>query len=164
MESWIQDKFDLKEFEYPQIFPSLDLAKEFFNTFLNHIKDLRIIGIGLPNIYLDSFLEEEGTISKPADEKTGLENVLTRKEFIVDETGSFKGYEILGYETNLFHSYLCNGLEKDFKNQFNFTLNEYGFIKSLADADRCCHIANDEDLETETVFWLPWAIFEYISY
>ncbi|MFD4706874.1 hypothetical protein ACFWM3_18675 [Gottfriedia sp. NPDC058432] len=164
MEKWIQDKFDLREFQYPQIFPSLNLAKEFFSTFLNDVKDLRIIGIGLPNNYLESFFDEEDTINKSTDERTGIENVLIRKEFIVDETNLIKGYEVLGYETNTFHSYLCNGLEKEFKNKFDFSLNENGFIKSLAEAERCCDIANDENLGTEPFFWLPWAIFEYNSY
>ncbi|KQL42353.1 hypothetical protein AN960_03705 [Bacillus sp. FJAT-25509] len=93
MEKWIQDKFDFGEFQYPQIFPSLNLAKEFFSTFLNDVKDLRIIGIGLPNNYLESFFDEEDTINKSIDERTGIENVLIRKEFIVDETNLIKGYE-----------------------------------------------------------------------
>ena len=164
MEKWIQDKFDLREFEYPQILPSLNIANEFFSTFLSDVKDLKIIGIGLPNNYLESFLDEEDTIIKTSEERTGLENILLRKEFIVDGTTSIKGYEILGYETNTFHSYLCNGLEKEFKNQFDFSLNKNGFIKSLAEAERCCDIANDEKLGTEPVYWLPWAIFEYESY
>jgi len=164
MEKWIKDKSDLKQFEYPQIFPSLNLTKEFFNKFLNHINDLKIIGIGLPNNYLESFLDEEGTKNKSTEERSGIENVLIKKEFINSQTGSIKGYEILGYETNTFHSYLCNGLEKDFKNQYVFSLNENGFIKSLTEAERYCDIANDEDLGTEPVFWLPWAIFEYNSY
>ncbi|MEH7451207.1 hypothetical protein [Gottfriedia acidiceleris] len=164
IEIWIQDKFDMNEFEYPQIFPSLNLAKEFFSKFLNHVKDLRIIGIGLPNNYVDSFLDGEGTINKSTEERSGIENVLIKKEFISSDTGSIKGYEVLGYESNTFHSYLCNGLEKDFKNQLDFSLNEDGFIKTLDEAERCCDIANEEDLGTEPVFWLPWAIFEYNSY
>ncbi|MET3193777.1 hypothetical protein [Bacillus sp. OAE603] len=163
MEKWIQDHFDLKEFEYPQIFPSLNLAKEFYCTFLNHIQDLRIIGFGLPSNYLESFFDEEGTLNKTTEDRTGLENILMKKDFIDDVT-SIKGFEILGYETNIFHSYLCNGLEKDFKNQFDFSLNENGFVSSLEEAEKCCDIANDEELGTEDVFWLPWAIFEYEPY
>ncbi|MFD4705490.1 hypothetical protein ACFWM3_11525 [Gottfriedia sp. NPDC058432] len=66
-----------------------------------------------------------------------------------------KGYVVLGYETNTFHSYLCNGLEKEFKNQFDFSLNENGFIKSLAEAERCCDIANDENIEQNQFFGFP---------
>ncbi|MFL9651647.1 hypothetical protein [Exiguobacterium sp. s157] len=39
-------------------------------------------------------------------------------------------------------------------------MNEHGLIPTLEEAERYCTYSNQEDVETESVLWLPWAIFE----
>ncbi|WP_416826182.1 hypothetical protein [Ectobacillus polymachus] len=50
MEKRMEDKIKTREFAYPQLFVSVGLIKEFYSTFLNHLSNLKIIGIGLPEM------------------------------------------------------------------------------------------------------------------
>ncbi len=160
MENWVGGMAEKEIFEYPQMFTSLDLAREFCSEFLNHIDDVNIIGIGLSQDYADEFIEYEETLTKPKEERNGIEKLLLNN-VLVDNNGlEMVGYEVLGFESGKFHSYLCNGLEKDFNKQFRFSLNKSGFIPSLEEAARYCEYSNDEELG-EHVLWLPWAIFTY---
>ncbi|WP_342541930.1 hypothetical protein MHH33_12745 [Paenisporosarcina sp. FSL H8-0542] len=162
LEGWVQKKFEDGTFKFPQLFTTVDLAREFKKTFLNHINDIRIIGIGLEENFAEEFLDEEETLSKPAKERYGIETLLMNKTTMDMEVTKKNGYEVLGFESGQFHSYICNGLEKDYNNNFKFSLNENGFIPNREMAIKCCEYSNDEELETESVLWLPWAIFEYV--
>jgi len=160
IENWVGDKFEGGIFAYPQVFTTIELAKEFLYKYLCHISDSRIIGIGLPEKYVDEFIEYEEPLNAP-ENQYGIEKLLLKRLPIEEKDSKFMGYEILGYEYGAFHSYLCNGLEKDFNEHFKFTLNQNGFIPSLEDAARYCEYSNNEDVGTEPVLWLPWAIYEY---
>lgn len=161
LEGWVDKKHEDNTFNFPQLFTTVDLAREFKKIFLNHLNDIRIIGIGLQENFVEEFLDEEETLSKAVEERYGIETLLMNKTTM--GMGVFKknGYEVLGFDSGQFHSYICNGLEMDYNNNFKFGLNENGFIPNLELAIKCCEYSNDEELGTEPVLWLPWAIFEY---
>jgi hypothetical protein len=161
MEKWVEEKFEEKTFLFPQLFTTVDLAIEFSKMFLNHLKNLKIIGIGLPVGYVDEFLNDEESLTIPANERYGIETLLINNTPMDSNIIRMNGYEVLGFENGKFHSYICNSLEKDYRNKFTFFLNEYGFIPTLEMAIECCDYSNDEEVGTEPVLWLPWAIFEY---
>ena len=161
LEGWVQKKYEDKTFNFPQLFTTVELAREFKKTFLNHLNDIRIIGIGLQENFVEEFLDEEETLSKPAKERYGIETLIMNKTTIDMEASKKNGYEVLGFESGQFHSYICNGLEEDYNNNLKFSLNENGFISNLEMAIGCCEYSNDEEVGTEPVLWLPWAIFEY---
>jgi hypothetical protein len=154
---WVDEMSEAEKFTYPQVFTTVELTKEFFRKFLSHITDVEIIGIGLPENLMKDFLQEN-TIDK---DHFGVEKLILNKNLVDGKDCRMLGYEVLGYENGTFHSYLCNGLEKDYKKHFGFTLNENGFVSSLQEAIRFCDYSNDEELGTEPVLWLPWGIFEY---
>lgn len=161
MEKWIDTKFEEKTFAFPQLFTTVELAKEFCNKYLYQCKDIKILGIGLPEVFVDEFLDEEETLLKPDKERYGIEKLLINKVLIMEKGTEIRGYEVLGFEFGKFHSYICNGLEKDYHAKFNFSLNENGFIPTLEEAITYCEYSNDEEVGTEPVLWLPWAIYEY---
>ncbi|TCI23564.1 hypothetical protein [Exiguobacterium sp. SL-9] len=153
---WVEVHQESGELGYPQTFQTVELAKRFRDSFLSHI-ELDILELGLPESYVADFLAQGDEGESP--ERYGVERFILGHER--DEpTGQFLGYEVLGYENGMFHSYLCNGLEKDFAEQFSFKLNKHGFVSTLEEAGRYCTYSNQEDVETESVLWLPWAIFE----
>lgn len=158
--NWVADKFEGGFFAYPQVFTTIELAKEFLYKYLCHLSDAKIIGIGLPEKYVDEFITYEEPLNA-GENQNGIEKLLLSGLPIEEKDSKFMGYEILGYESGSFHSYLCNGLEKDFNEHFKFTLNQNGFIPSLEEAASYCEYSNDENLDTETVLWLPWAIYDY---
>ncbi|MFC4323204.1 hypothetical protein [Litchfieldia salsa] len=161
MEKWVEDKFDEETFQFPQLFTTVHLAREFAKKFLNHLNDISIIGIGLPENLVQAFLDEAETLAKSSKGQYGIKKLLLNRTTTEMEAADIKGYEVLGFEFGKFHSYICNSLEKDYKNEFQFSLNENGFIPSLDMALRCCDYSNHEEVGTEPVLWLPWSIYEY---
>ncbi|MCC5892484.1 hypothetical protein [Exiguobacterium sp.] len=151
---WVEFYQESGELGYPQTFQTIELAKKFRDRFFSHI-ELDIIEIGLPESYVSDFLVEGEDGDSP--ERYGVERFILRHER--DEPmGKLLGYEVLGYEYGTFHSYLCNGLERDFAERFTFQLNEHGFIPTLAEVEHYCTYSNQEDVGTEPVLWLPWVI------
>ncbi|WP_214803385.1 hypothetical protein [Exiguobacterium sp. s194] len=153
---WVEIHQESGELGYPQTFQTVELAKEFRNRFFSHI-ELDIIELGLPESYVADFLAEGD--KGESLERYGVERFILRHE-LEAPTGQFLGYEMLGYENGMFHSYLCNGLEKDLAEQFFFKLNKHGFVSTLEEAERYCTYSNQENVGTEPVLWLPWAIYE----
>lgn len=161
LESWVEDQLDAGSFKFPHVFSTVELAREFLCKFLGHLSAAKIIGIGLPEEYVTNFIDYEQSLNKEEETRYGIEHSLVHKNSIEGKGANMLGYEILGFESGTFHSYLCNGLEKDFKDHFSFKLNEHGLIPSLDDAARYCNYSNNEELGTEPVLWFPWAVFEY---
>lgn len=160
-EKWIENAFHTGDLLFPQVFSSLYAAQEFLNLFLNHHNDIQIISIGLPEQYVDDFLEDVALYSSKNPKPYGVEQMLLRHLSSELEGANTLGYEVLGFDSGSFHSYLCNGLENDLYQQFNYEPNRHGLIASLEEADRYSDYCNELDEETESVLWFPWAIFKY---
>lgn len=152
---WVEIYQESGELGYPQTFQTVERAKECRDSFFSHI-ELDIIEIGLIESYVSGFLAEGDEGEGP--ERYGVERFILKGE-MKKPTGRLLGYEVLGYENGMFHSYLCNSLEQDFAKQFSFRLNKHGFIPTLEEAERYCTYGNQDDIETEEVLWLPWAIY-----
>ena len=161
--TWMEGAYEKELIAYPQMFTTLASARDYGATFLKHVQEPRLIGIGLAEDLVQKFLEDEETLEKPDENRLGLEKGLLRGTEVEGEDATLLGYEVLGFEsgTGSFHSYLCNGLENDFKKLFNFKPNGNGFIASLDEAMKYANYCNSEDVETEHVLWLPWAIFSF---
>ncbi len=161
LEQWIEEHRETRDVLFPQVFSNLDAAQTFVNSYLIHLPDIRIICIGLPEQYKVDFLEDVAAFSSKNPEPYGVEKMLSG-HLGPDMDGAEKiGYEVLGFDSGLFHSYLCNGLERDFSQQFNFSLNSRGLIHTFEEADRYSNYCNELGEATESVLWFPWAIFEY---
>lgn len=161
LEQWIEEHRKTEDVLFPQVFSNLNAAKTFVNRFLTHIPDIRIIGIGLSEQYKVDFLEDVAAFSSKNPEPYGVEKMLSQ-HLSPDMDGAKKiGYEVLGFDSGLFHSYLCNELERNFSQQFNFSLNSCGLIHTFEEADRYSDYCNELGEATEAVLWFPWAIFEY---
>ena len=111
LEGWVHKKHEDNTFNFPQLFTTVDLAREFKKTFLNRLNDIRIIGIGLQENFVEEFLDEEETLSRAAEERYGIETLLMNKTTMGMEVSKKKGYEVLGFDSGQFHSYICNGLD-----------------------------------------------------
>ena len=67
---------------------------------------------------------------------------------------------MLGFDVGLFHSWICNGLERDAADDLGIRPNQHGFITTFEEAERVARWANDDE-GTEPVDWRPWAISRY---
>ena len=161
LEQWIEEHRKTGDMLFPQVFSNSNAAQTFVDRFLNHLPDIRIISIGLPEQYKVDFLEDVAAFSSQNPEPYGVEKMVSQ-HISPDTDGAKKiGYEVLGFDSGLFHSYLCNGLERDFDHQLNTSLNSHGLIHTFEKADRYSDYCNELGEATEAVLWLPWAIIEY---
>lgn len=161
-EQWIEEHRNTGDVLFPQVFSSLHSAQDFLNRFLIQYPGIRIISIGLPEHYKSDFLEDIELFSSKNPEPYGVEKMLLQHHPPEKDGAKKVGYEVLGFDSGSFHSYLCNGLESDFRQHFNFSPNRYGLIDSIEEADRYSDYCNElSEEETESVLWLPWAIFEH---
>jgi hypothetical protein len=152
MELWINKEFEYN-FDFPDVFNSYESAVEFCHKFLYSQNDLRVIGVALPKIHRDAFLEEQD------DLRYGICKNLN-KSLSIDSNITILGYEILGYEYGGFHSYICNGLEDDYYDKYNFKLNKNGLISTMEEAQILSDYTNEVIEGTEPVLWLPWIILD----
>lgn len=120
MEKWVLNQFEKNMFLYPNIFTTVNLARDFSKAFLNDLDERMIIEIGLPKSFIGEFLEDVDTYSKSDKDRLGIEKLLLTKTPI-DVEANLLGFEVVGFEEGKFHSYICNGLEKDFDDQNIFS-------------------------------------------
>jgi hypothetical protein len=152
MEQWISREFE-QSFDFPDVFNNYEKAAEFLNKYLYNLKDLTIVGLALPEILRSVFIEDQTNL------KYGIcKNIDKSKS--VSLSNSSLGFEILGFESGGFHSYICNGLENDYYNKYNLKLNENGFIGTLEEAQKLADYTNHMIEGTEPVLWLPWAVLK----
>lgn len=67
----------------------------------------------------------------------------------------------MGYECGMFHSFLCNGLQKDFNNKLGIRPNEYGFFNKYELAKEAADYVFDEGVGAEPACWQAWMICKY---
>ena len=148
---WTKENYEL-ETGWANVFFSQSKAKEFRNFFYNSTLELSIIGIGLNNDLVEEYVSE--------DERFGVYESLKQRKSL-ESNGQILGFEVLGSEHGSFHSWLCNGLEKDCKKEFDIVPNQNGFIEKLDEAKKCAEYANIEEVGAEPCLWLPWLIVKY---
>jgi hypothetical protein len=138
---------------WPGMLLSLDAALEMKRLFLS--PNAIVFGISLPEDLRARFLEHAGV--PPGQGAPGVVQAVEKK-LVPAEGGSVRGFDVLGWDAGTFHSYLCNGLESNFKNELSIVPNEHGFFDSESDARRCAERANNDTSGVEPGLWLPWLV------
>jgi hypothetical protein len=116
-----------------------------------------LLGIALAGPRLERFLTD-ATPFKAQDEPGVFKATSARRAPPGD--GSQRGFEVLGYEYGAFHSFICNGLEREYA-LLGMQLNKCGLFDGLADAERAAEFTNLESTGAEPVPWDAWRIDEY---
>lgn len=161
--------------KYLQHIPDLELigmgfANKHIDKFINDKKQEQIVQeaisrmlkehpeyIAITEERYNKYLPDEDTFEI---EKDNFLTMLLRYEPI-DPNGTPIGFEVIGYEVcGSFHSYICNGLEKDLKNELDVKFNENGLIDLLEDADRATDYIEEGEMG-EPVDWYPCIIIKY---
>jgi hypothetical protein len=151
-EEWMSTKLDDQQIGWPNVFYDLKTAREFYRRFLFSLPNLRCIGIGLKAEFVKDFLDY--LISYQG----GVVQCLMQKRFL-EEGGKFLGFEVLGYDTCVLHSYLCNGLEEELP-QFAISLNSEGLITNFKQAVEFAESLSNRGDELEVDYYCPWVLYE----
>lgn len=147
MKQMVSDLFNEKKLDIDGRFMYLEDVHNFYNKYLNNLKDLKVIAISFDIRYKNILYDE-------------LKN--TSNSLVIEDTqtdGKFLGYEILGWDYGAFHSYLCNSLDKDILERYKLKVNNLGIIQNSYNEllDFVKYIKD----KGEPVIWLPFAIYEY---
>lgn len=155
---WVTTRFASKEIGYPGCFFLLDTAREFASKFLPRRDDLLLLGIGLSPELVNKFLDQEKPV--PGFGNSGEWEAINRK-LSMSLGGTVLGFDVLGGDGCIFHSWYCNDLQIDAYREFGARPNTLGLLNSFEQASQTAEYAMRDDVGAEPGLWLPWLIASY---
>lgn len=155
--AWMDEALESGKIAWPGMMFSLETAREFADNFLKRTKQrFCLVGMSLPHDLTDRLLE---SAQDSPDTEWHSPYVAIKQANAPASGGRVMGYEILGYEYGLFHSWLCNNLVPGTCTKLEMKLNAMGFIDDTSMARRAAECCGD--LPAEPVAWLPWLLQAY---
>jgi hypothetical protein len=162
---------------FPNTFPNLTAARQFIAEFLPEHTAHLLLGIGLHDELVDSFLAEESPVSSDLNaDGTYSERASTPEEFVgiyralyqrqpLEAGGTTFGFEVVSYSyLELSHSWLCHHLEQDVSQLFGIQANAYGLIKNYADARKVYDWIAEDDQQGHRAESEPYYPVLLVSY
>jgi hypothetical protein len=148
--TWAKAQHNTNYLVYSEVEPALELRRRFITAPSTHV-----VGIGLHKSLLDSF---ESQLAKDMNRGIGLVELVNENRSPA-EGGNVLGFEPLGFEATMFHSWLCHYAPDEAYKRFGIRPNHLGLIDRLEDARQ----VNDYLLETgaEPAIWEPWLLLDY---
>jgi hypothetical protein len=158
LQAWVDQQFGQGRVGFPGIFLDLEVARQFAASFVRAGPEIKLLGIGLPELYVPEFLAE----ARPGPQE-GPPGVYLAVESgaPLAEGGASLGFEPLAYEYGSFHSFICNSLEKDYVERLRLPINEHGRFTELAACERAVEYTRLDTTGAEPALWQPWHIVEY---
>ncbi len=155
--SWVTSRFD-QDFGWPNVFLSLEAAREFRERFVSRDSDAAILGLALAREDAEDLLQR----AQPG-EREGAPGVYQRlaRRLNPEAGGQPLGSEILCFDHGSFHSSLCNGLERDFAAKFGARPNAHGLYDDAALARQCAAHVDRNEVGAEPGVWLAWRLTRY---
>ena len=155
--SWVTARFD-QDFGWPNVFLTLEAAREFCTRFVPRESDAAILGLALDRADAEDFLRR----SQPAEREgaPGLYTGLARR-LRPEPGGQWMGSEVLCFDSGAFHSSLCNALERHFAEKLGARPNANGLYDDHALASQCAALASSAELGAEPGIWLAWKLSWY---
>ncbi|GEM_PF-6008958 len=150
---WSQSEHD-KAFGYPNVFYTLQNAKDYVEQFIPDIPDdLVVLCIALLQRTAKEVLNEDVC-------KYGVYQTLERMQQPV-ERGKILGYEILSFDYGIGHTWLCYGFHDVAYEKYNIKPNAHGFLANESDAQLVIDSIIRIPPNTKDELWYPWQIIQY---
>jgi hypothetical protein len=162
MQKDFQELFNKDQFGFPNVFMDPDTALEKYHLYFHQVPNLKPLGFGLPEIYLDSFIEE---YDKPGFElvaNNGVHQKLMQRD-VANTNGLEIGYDLLCFDVADYCSFLCGSMEREIQQKYAVQYNQYGLVSEYEPADRVVRAIRRGEEPAETGFWAPWLVFEIKS-
>jgi len=155
LRSYVTPRLEDGSIGWPNVFFTVADAQEFASRFLVELPEVRLLGAGLHANAVDRFLAEEA--SEP---RQGIYRALSNRAD-PEPGGMILGWEVLCYVYGTFHSWLCNGLERDVAERLGIRPNAVGFIDNAEEAMQASEYCSRDEVRAEAGFWAPWRVVEY---
>jgi hypothetical protein len=159
IQAWIAQQYQAEQFDWPNLFRDRETARQFACQYTQHLPNVKLLGIYLPACQFEAFIAD----IQPANHYpgVGIYRQLIQK-IVEDQEGQVLGYDILGIEySGDFHCFLCNGLEKAYREQFGITFNGNGLLPTWEDAQKVIGFTASEETGAEPVPWAIWKVKEF---
>lgn len=153
LEEWSSQTWEITH-GYPNVFYSLDDARDFVKRFIPAIPEDLVILCGALQSHSADLLLEKLTESS----NHGISDLLKRKEASAANP-QLLGYEPLCYDSDLAHTWLCNDLHQHAFDTWGFKANRHGFLDNYDDAQKVAEHALA--IGAEEGLWLAWQILQY---
>ena len=162
---WSEQRSHSGEIVWPYWFASLHTGREFAERFSPAAEGLHLIGIAIhsslaPPVVQALFKPVQPFGDFPPIAPPTTSETIERAEPLAPG-GESLGFEVLGMDCDPFHSWLCGSLHGPVAEVLGIRPNAAGFIETADDAQAVADYCNRDDVPSEPVFWVPWAIVEY---
>lgn len=144
---------------WPGVFFDVDAALAAKKDFFADNDDVVLCGVGIAEGDVAAFVVETETTG-PQEGMTGI-GAAVRLGLPPDPRGELVGFDVLGWDMGGFHSYICNGLQDDFRDQLGATPNARGLYDTMSEAAACAQFAGLDSTGAEPGLWLPWEVRVY---
>lgn len=154
---WVIEKFNDTLFDWPSCFATASIAKEFHRSFLYNTDNVYLLAVGLTNDEAEVFIDEQ----RPHGPMGNIRETLMYNNFkkkLMLESSQIIGYDVLGLDTESFHSYRCHGLEIEFQDVLGIASNKFGLFDDYTAAIEAVKYLDKTNIEVEDALWQPWAI------
>jgi hypothetical protein len=158
LQQWVERQLEQGGVGFPGTLLRHDVALEFGARFVRDPRDIKLLGIGLPEDCTDEFLAEAAP--RPGEGPAGIYQAMEAGADL-HAGGERLGFEPLGYDHGGFHSFICNSLERDCALALGLTINPNGKFTERADCDRAVEFIRLDSTGAEPALWQPWLIVEY---
>ena len=146
------------QFGFPNVFMNSDVALEKYHQHFAAVPDLKLLGLGLPETYLEQFFTQYSAEEFKPFSVNGVHLKLSQKK-ICDAKG-WIGYDLLGFDGADYCSFLCGSMESEIYEKYGVRYNEYGMIAEFDQAERVSQAIASGEQTAEEGFWAPWLVFE----
>jgi hypothetical protein len=151
LRSWVERALASLDLGWPNVFLNLRAAREFKHRFMHAISGVHLIGLAIASDNVEEFTSDPSSMGEVAS-----------KRLPPDDSGVFLGFDVLGVEFGGdFHTFSCNGLEKDYVEKLGITFNAHGLIPDQDQALAAAEYTNRDETGAEPVPWFAAKLYEY---
>lgn len=158
LRAWVSDAIDDGRFGWTNTFLSLDAARDFNRRFLGAVGTRKLLGASFAPDIAAQFLREEAPQRPGAG--SGVWTALSRNRGI-ELGGKSLGFDVVGADWDSFHTFWCNGLQRDFAAELGLQVNRHGLFDEESQARAACEFASRPETGAEPCAWYPVRIDEH---
>lgn len=129
IDNWVNVNLEKRRIIWPNIYSSVDVAKEFTDRFISNKVSIKIIELGIEKNDAAELIEDSSY-----SDLGEIERILTLKKILRLSPCEILGFDILGVEHGYFTSYLINHFEKELIHRVGLNINCHGLISDYRKA------------------------------
>jgi hypothetical protein len=145
------------QFGFPSVFMNRNIALEKYYQYFAAVADLKLLGFGLPETYLEKFFVQLDAPEFEPFTRNGVYQKLKQQEILEEQS---IGYDLLGFDGADYCSFLCGSMTSEIHEKYGVQFNQLGLVSEYGQAEKVSQSIWDQEQTAEEGFWAPWLVFE----